>query len=52
VWNVAFLKGGDLLGCQLNRNRCERVIEVAELGGAPRSAIERRELLGLRFAYA
>src|SRR5437868_3126987 len=34
VRNVGLLEGGDLLGGQLHGNRCERVIEVVELGGA------------------
>jgi hypothetical protein len=31
VRDVGFLDGGDLLGCQLHGNRCERVIEVVQL---------------------
>jgi hypothetical protein len=34
VRNVGFFEGGYLLGCQLHGNRCERVIEMVELGGA------------------
>src|SRR4051794_17008755 len=34
VRNVGFLERGDLLRSQFHGNRCERVIEVVELGGA------------------
>ena len=34
VRNIGFLQRDNLLGCQLHGNRCDRIIEVVELGGA------------------
>ena len=35
--NVGFLQHEDLLGCQLHGDRCDRIIEVVELGGADKA---------------
>src|SRR5215831_15788551 len=34
VRNVGLLQRDNLLGCQLHGNRCDRIIEVVELGSA------------------
>jgi hypothetical protein len=37
VRNIGFLQRDNLLRCQLHGNRCDRIIEVVELGGADKA---------------